>query len=205
MLGNVRRLAWLGAAAVLSVAGAVAVLVAARESELGERHGRLALTIAAGLLCGAVAVVGARLLERRQLMLYALATLVLAAASFALITVAIWNDDIVGERYGKPLLTALLLIVSPLVVSTLRLLVDRRLRPVWLIFGTVVTLVAAADLLAVVGIWRTAPEEAGESDLVDDGTRALVALFGLTVVGYLAAPLVQRGLIGRSRREDGEP
>ena len=197
-----RRLAFLGVAAGLSLAGIIAVFLAARESELGEIHARLAATIGAALLCGGVALAGVRLIERAQLLVYALANLALAALGFALFAVAIWNDDIVGERYGKALLTALLLLVSALVVSTLRLLVDRSVRPAWLAFLAVAAFVVAADLIALVGIWRTGSNEVGESDLVDDGTRALIAFFALAVVGYLVAPLVQRAF--RGSRDAGD-
>ena len=88
-----RRLAFLGVAAGLSLAGIIAVFLAARESELGEIHARLAATIGAALLCGGVALAGVRLIERAQLLVYALANLALAALGFALFAVAIWNDD----------------------------------------------------------------------------------------------------------------
>ncbi|MBA3365075.1 MAG: hypothetical protein H0U03_04715 [Actinobacteria bacterium] len=195
-----QRLGWMLPSALLGVAGVLAVTSVLRNGELDDVHFRILATALVGLLCGGAALTGLMLLERLQMVPLALAAILAAPVQFGLAAVAIWNDDVVDERYAKVLMTAYLLLVSTLIVATLRLLLDASLRPVWVVFLAVAALAAAGDILGLVGIWRTGLDEVGGSDLVDDGGRALIGLFCLVVVGYLLAPLLQRAL-GATRPE----
>ncbi len=199
MRPDVERLAWMLPAALLGVAALLAVTAVLRNGELEEVHFRILGTALVGLLCGGAALAGLMLLERRQLVPFALAAIVVAPVQFGLAAVAIWNDDVVHETYAKALMTAFLLLVSTLIVATLRLLLAASLRPVWIVFLAVAGLAAAGDVLGLVAIWSTGPDELGDSDLVDDGGRALIAIFTLVVVGYLVGPLLERFLRARQR------
>jgi len=198
MRPDVQRFAWMLPAALLGVAALLAVTSVVRNGELDEVHFRILGTALVGLLCGGAALAGLMLLERRQLVPFALAAIAAAPVAFGLAAVAIWNDDVVHETYAKALMTAFLLLVSALIVATLRLVLDASLRPVWIVFLAVAAVAAAGDVLGLIGIWRTGPDEIGESDLVDDGGRALIGLFCLVVVGYLVAPVLERALHRRA-------
>lgn len=199
MRPDVERLAWMLPVALLGVAALLAVTSVVRNGELEEVHFRILGTALVGLLCGGAALAGLMLLERRQLVPFALAAIAAAPVQFGLAAVAIWNDDVVHETYAKALMSAFLLLVSTLIVATLRLLLAASLRPVWIVFLAVAALAAAGDVLGLVGIWSTGPDEVADSDLVDDGGRALIAIFTLVVVGYLAGPLLERSLRARQR------
>ena len=201
------------AALLLAPAGAAVVLalVAVQQAlsrELEDVHWRIAGTAWAALLCAGALLAGVRMLERDRRSPFGWAAVALPAPALVLFAVAIWSDtvwDRWGETFGKVVLTAVFLLVSAIVVTTLRLLTDTRWPVVrWLVLAVTV-LVVVANLIWLGSLWPTPADEIGDSERVETGARWLVAIFAAIVAGYVTTPLVDRALRMREGGAGGAP
>jgi peptidoglycan/LPS O-acetylase OafA/YrhL len=113
------------AAAALVLAAAVGIVsVVSRGGFFSAPDWQILLTLVAGFLCGACATAAIRLLERRLRDPIGWIAAIVAPVSFAVIAVGIWWLDgwhRHGDLLGKLVSTALVALLSTLVVATLRL------------------------------------------------------------------------------------
>ena len=193
MTVELRRLLWGGLAAVLAL-GALAGLVGVISGDrFTERHVRILATAWLALLCGAALLAGLRLLEQRTFFLFGATLAAAAPVAFVLFALPIWDHDRETLRWGQIVLSTLFLILSGLILASLRLAVEARDRIVLAVVFAVALALAVVDAIALYYIWSFPEGEEGTpGSLVDYGGRLLVALFVLAVLGYLLAPIVER-------------
>ena len=182
-----RRRLWLsdGAAfACVFLAGIVGA--AAGEYGAGFWHAVAALVI---LLAAATALLAsAELTARRQLLALALATATAAPIAAALLLSANWKEH-VSRLHADVLITATIVLLSTLVVSTFRLLLGRRAGPP---FVAVTAAILVVDAIGLVMTWLH--ETPGE---------ALTALLGLILLATLVYVLAPLARAAARRREPG--
>lgn len=177
-----RRALSYGVGVSLCLAG-TAALCGVAVGEYGDTFWRALATVVVTLLAVAAALAGLELLERRQLVPVGLAVIALAPAELVVLLVANWREGVSGTLANGEV-TAVLLLLSGLVVSSLRLLVRARSIAVATSFGVVVVAVAALNVIALPMIWADAAP--------DPWLQALLALALVTAVGYVATPIAQR-------------
>ena len=124
---SIRRLFWLGAAILSSIAALIAI-VAVVSGSFGETEGRILATCGIAFACGSVALAGVACLDRDVVRPAAWAAIALGLTSFAVWTIGVWGA-VDGVGYGKTaglagiwLLAALMVTTSRLVTSSPRLL-----------------------------------------------------------------------------------
>jgi hypothetical protein len=200
------RLALSVAPAAAAVVLALAAVQQALSRDLEDVHWRIAVTTWGALLCAGALLAGVRMLERERRSPFGWTSVALPLPALILFAVAAWSESVWdrwGETFGKTVLTAFFLLVSAIVLTTLRLLSDTR-QPVvrWLVVA-VTALVVVANAVWLGSLWPTSPDEVGDSERVETGARWLVAIFALVVAGYVATPLVDRAL--RERHRDRLP
>jgi hypothetical protein len=177
-----RRLLWSGVGVSLA-ALAVAAIVAVLAGSFGDTFWRTIGTVVILFSCGAAALAGNELVHREQLRPFGWAVLAVAPACAITLLVADWKQHI-STTYGKGLLSAALVLLAALAVSTLRLVVDVE-TPATLVLFTGVTLCSAALVgLGVPLIWI--------AHVPDAALKALLVLIVLVLLGYAATPVVQR-------------
>ena len=201
-------------AALLVAPAGVAVLLAlvavqqALSRELEDVHWRIAASAWTALLCAGALLAGIRMLERDVRSPFGWAAVALPLPALVLFAIAIWSEtvwDRYGETFGKTVLTAVFLLVSAIVLTTLRLLTDTTWPVVrWLVLG-VTALVVVANAIWLGSLWPTSADEVGDSERVETGARWLVAIFAVVVAGYVATPLVDRALRERERGAGAAP
>lgn len=176
---SIRRLFWLGAAILFSVAALVAI-AAVLGSGFGETQARICGTCGIAFVCGAATLAGIACLERGVVRPVGWVTIALGVAAFAVWTGAAWKDD-TSQGYWKLAGVLGAWTLAALVVTTLRLFTSSPQ-----LLGTVVPGTwAAATLAAAVGTEMILAE--------DDGPwRFLVVLIILTALGYALTPALQR-------------
>jgi hypothetical protein len=174
-----RRLFWLGAAILFSIAALIAI-VAVVGGTFGETEGRILATCGFAFICGSVALAGAACLDRDIVRPAAWAAIVLGIGAFALMTRGVWVDAS-SHAYWKTaglvgvwLLAALIVTTSRLVASSPRVL--RTLVP-----GTWAAATAAALLGSVMILGETGRPWKFELVLVI-----------LTALGYALIPALER-------------
>jgi hypothetical protein len=176
---SIRRLFWLGAAVLFSVAALVAI-AAVLGSGFGDTQARICATCGIAFVCGATALAGVACLDRGVIRPVAWAAIGLGLASFVAWTSAAWKE---GSSQGYWKLAGILgaWMLAALVVTTLRLLVSST--P--LLKSVVPATWASATLAAAVGT---------EMILSSDGGpwRFVVVLLILTALGYALTPALQR-------------
>ena len=192
------RGAALVALAALGAGLLAALLVLARGGELTDTDWRLIGSLFAALYCGSAVLVAVALRG-----LWGVADLTGAAA--VVLLVAIWKDGIWDdtETLAKLVLTALAVTLAALLVGSLRLQIVFTRRLVWLAFLAVSAVIVLTLVVALVLLWSWNPpgffDGGGEGENVANvAQRVLIALFALSVAGYLATPLLPRVLPPRA-------
>lgn len=176
---SIRRLFWLGAAILSSIAALIAI-VAVVSGSFGETEGRILATCGIAFACGSVALAGVACLDRGVVRPAAWAAIALGLTSFAVWTIGVWGA-VDGVSYGKTaglvgiwLLAALIVTTSRLVVSSPRLL--RTVVPATWVVGAVAAALGSSMILGRTGRpWKF--------ELV---------LVILTALGYALIPALQR-------------
>jgi hypothetical protein len=178
---RLRRIFWIGAAAIL-VAAALVALVAVLRGDFSDTDGRILGTLAATLFAGSTLVAGLALVERGGRGL-GWAAVAIAGPAFAAIAYAIWDFVFDGDgdswRWGW---MGVLALVAALIAVTARL--RARTPPLVRLAALAGGLAAAAAAATAVAIWRDDPG--------DTFGRAIAVLWILTGLSYLLVPVLQR-------------
>ena len=176
---SIRRLFWLGAAVLFSIAALVAI-AAVLGGNFGDTQARILETCGIAFVCGAAALAGLACLDRRVVQPAARAAIALGLASFALCTGGSWADTSDDTYWRLAGVLAVWMLVA-LVVTTLHLLASSPR-----VLATVVPATWAAAVLT--GLVAT------EMILAEDGGpwQLLVVLLILTALGYALTPALQR-------------
>jgi hypothetical protein len=188
---SIRRLFWLGAAILFSVAALVAI-AAVLGGDFGDTQARILATCGIAFVGGATALAGLACLDRGVIAPIGWAAVVLGVASFAVWAGADWMED-PGSAYWKLAGVLGTWMLTALVVTTLRLFV-RSPR----LLATVVPLTwAAAVFAAIVSTEMILAEDGGPWQLV-------VVLLILTALGYALTPALQRFWAGAEETQASE-
>lgn len=176
---SIRRLFWLGAAVLFSVAALVAI-AAVLGGSFGTTQQHICETCAIAFVCGGATLAGLGCIDRGVIVPVGWITVVLGVATFAVWTGAVWHDG-TGHAYWKVAGVLGVWTLAGLVVTTLRLFVSspRLLRTV------VPATWAAAVIAAVVATEMILGEDGGPWKIV-------VVLVILTGLGYALTPALQR-------------
>jgi hypothetical protein len=180
---RLRRIFWIGAAAIL-VAAATVALVGVLGGDFSDTDAQILVTLAALLYTGAAALAGLALVDRGSAR--PLGWLV-AAASPVCLAIMLWGIwDFVDEGSNgirlKLAWSAVLAILTGLIATTGFLLASR---PALLrLAGASGGLAALAAVLSIAGIWS------GNSS--DAFVKTLAALWILAVLAFLLVPVLQR-------------
>jgi hypothetical protein len=183
----------LAALAGLGAAALAALVVILRGGEFDATDWRLVGTLAAALFCGSAALAAFRL--GPPLWLVAL----LPLAAFVFLAVAIWSDRVWESRpepVAKGVVSAAAVTLAVLMVVSLRLQTPITGRPAELLYLGESALISVTMLVALALLWSWDAsffDGGGEGENVTNAAqRTLLALFSLSVVGYLATPLLAR-------------
>jgi hypothetical protein len=180
---RLRRVALTGAA-VIVIAAALVALVAVLRGRLSDTDGRIFATLAAMLLAGGTAAVGAALLDGGVSPRLARLTIALAPLGFVLLAFGIWSFAFYdGSETGVQLgWTGVLVLLWGLAAAGARVMASTS-TAVRLAWATTV-LGGVAVILSLVATWR------------DDAGDALWKLIAVTwillAVGLLLTPIVER-------------
>ena len=182
--GRLRRVFWIGAAAILVVAALVA-LAAVAQGNFSETDGRILMTLASLLYTGGAALAGLALVDRG--VARTLGWLVAAAAPvcLAFVTWAIWSfeDEGAGNATADKLAwSSVLVLLACLLAATALLLARRQTLARLAVAAGVLSGVAAA--LSVIGIWATPHGNAF--------IKAVAAVWILAALCYFLVPVLQR-------------
>jgi hypothetical protein len=176
---SIRRLFWLGAAVLFSVAALVAI-AAVLSGSFGATQEHILETCCIAFVCGAATLAGLACIDRGVIQPVGWVTVVLGITSFAVWVGGVWQHD-AGTTYWKLAGLLGLWTVAALVVTTLRLLASSPR-----LLGTLVPATwAAAVIAAAVSTEMIVSEDGGPWKLV-------VVLVILTVLGYALTPVLQR-------------
>jgi hypothetical protein len=178
----------------LLAAGALAAFgVILRGGEFDETDWRLVGTLAAALLCGSAAL--ATLRFGLPVSLFA----VLPLTAFAVLGVAIWSESVWESNragFAKLVISALAGTLAMLMVASLRLQTPIMGRPAARLYLGVSALILMTMLFGLVLLWSWDASffnSGGEPENVANvAQRVLLALGALSVIGYLATPLLAR-------------
>ncbi|MDX6480431.1 MAG: hypothetical protein QOG85_941 [Gaiellaceae bacterium] len=176
---SIRRLFWLGAAILFSIAALVAI-AAVLGAHFGETEGRILGTCGLAFACGCVTLAGVACLDRGIVRPAAWAAIVLGIAAFAIWTGGLWTER-GGRGYWETggvisvwMVAALIVTTSRLVASSPRLL--RTVAPATWVAAAVASVVGSVMILGETGRpWKF--------ELV---------LVILTTLGYVLIPALQR-------------
>jgi hypothetical protein len=175
---SIRRLFWLGAAILFSVAALVAI-GAVLGGGFGETQGRILETCGIAFVCGAASLAGLACIDRGVIRPLGWTTIGFGTAAFAVWTGLAWHDD-PGHAYVKLAGVLGTWMLATLVVTTLRLLASSPR-----LLNTVVPATwATAVLAAAVSTEMILAEDNGPWRLV-------VVLVILTALGYALTPALQ--------------
>jgi hypothetical protein len=171
---------WVGAAAIL-IAAALVAIAAILRGGFSETDEKICGTLAVLLLCGALAVAGLSLVERRMVTAFGWGSVVVAALALALLVAAIWQE-FGSETLARWAGTALVLVVVCLLVATsLLLLRDGKLL---VVVAAEALALAIAALITIGGIWS--------DDLSAGAAKADAVFWILGVLGWILVPVLQR-------------
>jgi hypothetical protein len=188
---SIRRLFWLGAAVLFSVAALVAI-AAVLGGSFGTTQEHVLETCGIAFLCGGATLAGLACIDRGVLLPVGWVTVVLGIASFVTWTGAIWTESS-NHAYWKVVGLLTVWAVTGLIVTTLRLLASSRQ-----LLGTLVPATWSAAVLAAA--------VATEMILAEDGGpwKLVVVLVILTALGYALTPVLQRYWAGAETPPAGE-
>ncbi|MFL5942253.1 MAG: hypothetical protein ACJ75L_03170 [Gaiellaceae bacterium] len=176
---SIRRLFWLGAAVLFSIAALVAI-AAVLGGDFGDTQARILATCGIAFVCGGATLAGFACLDRGVIRPAARVTAVLGLAAFAVWTGAAWQED-AGTPYWKLAGVLGIWTLTGLVVTTLRLIASSPR-----LLATVVPATwAFTGLAAVLSTEMVLAEEGGAWQLV-------LVLVILTALGYALTPALQR-------------
>ena len=195
------------AAAALVLAAAVGIVsVVSRSGFFKAPDWQIVTTLVVGFLCGACATAAIRLLERRLFDPLGWLAAVVAPVSFVIVAVGIWwlqGWFRHGDLLGKLVATALVALISTLVLATLKLVARPRSRGASVLVVAAVACTVGVDALALAKIWSLAPEHGDTASATGSaGARLMLILAILGVLAYLLTPLVDRlePFLPRTRR-----
>ena len=181
---RLRRIFWIGAAAIL-IAAALVALAAVVQGDFSNTDGRILVTLAAILYTGGAALAGLALVDRGPARPLGWLLTAVAPVCLALIAWAVWSFAFDGggnETADKLAWSAVLALLVGLIATTGLLLARRRA-----LVGLAAAsggLAAAAASLSIAGIW-TEPDS-------DASTKALAVLWILATLAYFLVPILQR-------------
>ena len=181
---SIRRLFWLGAATLFSVAALLAI-AAVLGAHFGTTEWKILGTCGLAFACGSVILAGVACLDRRLVRLAAWAAIVLGVASFGIWTFGIWTER-GGSGYWETGGVISVWLVAALLVTTSRLVASspRLLRTVVPATWAAVTVAAALGSAMIAGPKPiTGRRWEVEVELV---------LVILTALGYALIPVLQR-------------
>ena len=175
---SIRRLFWLGAAVLFSIAALIAI-VAVVGGGFGHTEARILATCGIAFVCGSVALAGVACLDREIIRPAALAAIALGAAGFGLWTGGAWGAS--GDPYWKLTGVVGAWLIAALIVTTSRLIASSPsvLRTVIPATWVAVTLAAALGSVMILG-------ETGRPWKFE------LVLVILTALGYALIPALQR-------------
>lgn len=178
---RLRRVLWVGAAAIL-ISAALVALVAVLSGDFSDTDGRILGTLASVLFAGSTAVAGLALAERGGRLL-GWAAVAAAVPAFAALQYAIWEIVFDGDseawRWGW--LGAFVLVAALIAVTAQLLARTRAIRRLAYVAGGLAVVAAASTVAA---IWIEDPDEAYG--------RAIAVVWILTALCYLLVPVLQR-------------
>lgn len=176
---SVRRLFWLGAAVLFSIAALVA-MAAVLGGSFGDTQARTFETCGIAFVCGAAALTGLACHDRGVIRPAAWAAIALGVASFLAWTGGVWTDTSHNAYWKLAGVLGVWMLVA-LVVTTLRLLASSPRVLTALVPATW----GAAVLTGLVATEMILAEDGGPWQLV-------VVLVILTALGYALTPALQR-------------
>jgi hypothetical protein len=176
---SIRRLFWLGAAVLFSVAAVVAI-AAVLGGSFGTTQEHILETCGIAFVCGAATLAGLACIDRGVITTVGWVTVVLGVATFATWAGAVWTEAS-GDGYWKVAALLGVWTLAALIVTTLRLLASSP----QLLRTVVPATWAAAVLAAAVSTEMILAEDGGPWKLV-------VVLVILTALGYALTPVLQR-------------
>jgi hypothetical protein len=186
----------IAAAALVLAAAAAVVSIVSRGGFFHTPDWQILATLVVGFLSGACAIAALRLLERRLVNPLGWVAAAVAPTSFAVLATGIWwlqGWHGHADLLGKLVATALMALISTLVVSTLQLVAPPRSRGAFVLFVTAVVCTIGVDALAVAKIWSLAPTHGDTaSSTGSTGGRLMLVLGVVGVLAYLLTPLVDR-------------
>jgi hypothetical protein len=172
---GLRRLFWIGAAALLGVAALIAIAALLR-GELTPTDGNILFTLAAAFLAGSAALSGLALIERRDIVSLGWIVVVTSAAGFGVLAWQIWTEF----DYENWSLDTVTVLVGALMVASARLL-HRGLD--WLYWLSA----ALTAVTATVYVWAIHADPDGDS-----WEKALGTLGIVTVLAWFLVPVLGR-------------
>ena len=188
---SIRRLFWLGAAILFSIAALVAI-AAVLGGSFGATQGHILETCGIAFVCGATALAGLACVDRGVIVLVGWVAVALGLTSFVTWTAGAWSEPSsngfwkVAGLFGIWTFAALIVTTLRLLASSPRLL--RTLVPAtW----------AAVILAATVSTEMILAEDGGPWKLV-------VVLVILTALGYALTPVLQRYWAGAETQTAAE-
>ena len=186
----------IAAAALVLAAASAIVSVVSRGGFFHMPDWQILLTLVAGFLSGACAIASIRLLERRLTHPLGWLAAVVAPTSFAVIAVGTWwlhGWSAHADLLGKLVATAVVALISTLVVATLQLLARPRSRGAFVLLVVAVVSGLGVDAIALAKIWSVAPVEGDTASATGSAGARLMLVLGIVgVLAYLLTPLVDR-------------
>jgi hypothetical protein len=176
---SIRRLFWLGAAVLFSIAALVAI-AAVLGGGLGQTQDNILATCAIAFVTGATALAGFACLDCGVIRLVAWLAIALGLATFATWTSVVWQDS-PGTTYWKVTGVLGIWTAALLIGTTLRLIASSQRLLVTVVPATWAT----AALAAVIGTEMAVRDDSGPWRLV-------VVVVILTALGYALTPALQR-------------
>jgi hypothetical protein len=147
------------------------------------------LTLFTTVVCGAVGLAGLALLDRGLLQFLGLALLLTAVVTYVLLELGTWDEGF-AERHDRVVGTAAVVAIFAAFIGTLAAMIRAAPRPLRIVTEAAQTVIVATAAYAISLVW-TISEETGPSR-TEGRTRELLVIVSL--VGYLATPVIQRAL-----------
>ena len=178
---RLRRIFWIGAAAILVVAALIA-LAAVLRGRFSETDGRILITLAGSMLAGGTLVTGLSLLDRGTARPLARAVIGLAVPCFAVLTYSIWAwVDEGGGNSGRLGWSSVLVLIAALVAAGGRLLAVTP--PIVRLAAGCAVLASTAATVSIAATWDNPGSTYG---------KAIAALWILTALALFLIPVLQR-------------